>query len=55
VLSAAKQRSRLRRRPEGRAKRVILHDPPMQKGRWRRLFAICDLYNCLMRYAYQAY
>ncbi len=25
----ARHRSRLRRRPEGRAKRVILHDPPM--------------------------
>ncbi len=27
--NAVRQRSRLRRRPEGRAKRVILHDPPM--------------------------
>ena len=27
--NAVRHRSRLRRRPEGRAKRVILHDPPM--------------------------
>ncbi|MEG1214168.1 MAG: hypothetical protein RSE29_23915, partial [Leclercia sp.] len=27
-----RQRSRLRRRPEGRAKRVILHVPPMLKN-----------------------
>ena len=41
--NAVRQRSRLRRRPEGRAKRVILHDPPMQKSALKALF-------CYLRY-----
>jgi len=44
--NAVRHRSRLRRRPEGRAKRVILHDPPMQKSALKALFCylrICSL------------
>ncbi|MCN8219276.1 hypothetical protein MLU11_12805, partial [Escherichia coli] len=54
-LSAAKQRSRSRRRPEGRAKRVILHDPPVLKGALKALFCYSGIsqfqFLTLMKYS----